>query len=156
MENIIDDIEEIPTFTIRNDREDVYEMLRSLPENKTMYKCMCCNYIFDTSQGGYANILMILRGHAYCPRCGMKNPELMCKVDAYSVVLKLKGFKCGNGDIVAGAELCPVCNRSFCPKCHNHSVVALSRVTGYVQSVDGWNNGKKQELKDRQRYAIMA
>ncbi|RLG23958.1 oxidoreductase, partial [Methanosarcinales archaeon] len=26
------------------------------------------------------------------------------------------------------------------------------RVTGYVQAVSGWNESKKQELKDRQRY----
>jgi len=25
----------------------------------------------------------------------------------------------------------------------------LSRVTGYIQAVSGWNEGKKQELKDR-------
>jgi DNA-directed RNA polymerase subunit RPC12/RpoP len=156
MENIIDDIEETPTYTVRSDREDKYEMLRSLPENKTMYKCMHCNYIFDTSQGGYANILMILRGHAYCPRCGMKNPELMCKIDAYSVVLKIQGKNCRKGEVIAGTDLCPVCNRPMCPKCYNHSVVSLSRVTGYIQDVSGWNNGKRQELKDRQRYAIMS
>jgi len=28
----------------------------------------------------------------------------------------------------------------------------LSRVTGYIQAVSGWNEGKKQELKDRKRY----
>jgi rubredoxin len=154
----MDNIEDIPTCRVSSDKEEKHAMLRSLPENETMYKCNVCNYIFDITQGGQANILTILRygWFAYCPRCGVKNPELMCKVDAYSVVLKLQGFMCGNGDMVAGVDLCPVCNRSICPKCYNHSVVSLSRVTGYVQSVDGWNNGKKQELKDRQRYAIMS
>jgi ribonucleoside-triphosphate reductase len=28
----------------------------------------------------------------------------------------------------------------------------MSRVTGYVQAVGGWNNGKRQELADRMRY----
>jgi ribonucleoside-triphosphate reductase len=28
----------------------------------------------------------------------------------------------------------------------------LSRITGYLQSVEGWNRGKRQELKDRKRY----
>lgn len=151
-------IEDTPTCIVRIDKEDKYEMLRSLPENETMHKCPHCNFVFDTTQGGQANILAILMGgfYAYCPRCFIINPELLCKVDAYSVILKLKGLKCGNGDIIPGVDLCPVCNRSMCPKCYNHNVVSLSRVTGYVQSVDGWNNGKKQELKDRQRYAIMS
>jgi anaerobic ribonucleoside-triphosphate reductase len=136
--------------------EEKYEMLRSLPENYTMHKCMHCNYLFDTSHGGQANILTILRdrSYAYCPRCGIRNPELICKVDAYSTVLRLQGLKCRNGDVIPGADLCPVCGRSMCPECHNHDVVSLSRVTGYVQSIDGWNNAKKQELKDRKRYAI--
>ena len=29
-----------------------------------------------------------------------------------------------------------------------------SRITGYYQNVMGWNKGKVQELKDRQRYGI--
>jgi len=28
----------------------------------------------------------------------------------------------------------------------------MSRVTGYMQAVSGWNEAKKQELKDRKRY----
>lgn len=28
----------------------------------------------------------------------------------------------------------------------------FSRITGYYQNIDGWNKGKKQELKDRRRY----
>jgi ribonucleoside-triphosphate reductase len=39
-----------------------------------------------------------------------------------------------------------------CPNCGSESVEHLSRVTGYIQAVDGWNSGKKQELKDRRRY----
>ncbi|MBE0524452.1 MAG: anaerobic ribonucleoside-triphosphate reductase [Methanosarcinales archaeon] len=39
-----------------------------------------------------------------------------------------------------------------CPNCKSDDVEHLSRVTGYIQAVDGWNNGKKQELKDRRRY----
>jgi anaerobic ribonucleoside-triphosphate reductase len=33
-------------------------------------------------------------------------------------------------------------------------VVQISRVTGYLQEVSGWNAGKQQELKDRARYTI--
>ena len=30
----------------------------------------------------------------------------------------------------------------------------LSRITGYVQIVDNWNEGKKQEFKDRTRFKV--
>ncbi len=29
-----------------------------------------------------------------------------------------------------------------------------SRITGYYQNIEGWNPGKRQELKDRRRYGI--
>jgi len=29
-----------------------------------------------------------------------------------------------------------------------------SRITGYYQNIDGWNEGKIQELKDRRRYGV--
>ncbi|MCK4458686.1 MAG: hypothetical protein KAU52_03060 [Methanosarcinales archaeon] len=32
------------------------------------------------------------------------------------------------------------------------NVEQLSRVTGYLQAVSGWNAAKKQELEDRKRY----
>lgn len=150
-------IEDIPTCIVLSDREEKHKMLKSLPENETLHKCHHCNYIFDLTQCGQLNILTILRdrNYVYCPRCWMRNPELMCKVDAYSLVLKLNGKGCRTGDVISGTDLCPVCNRSMCPECFNHSVVSLSRVTGYVQDINGWNNAKRQELKDRRRYAIM-
>lgn len=55
---------------------------------------------------------------------------------------------------VAGIANCPVCGKKCCPICGRHKVVQLSRITGYIQDVEGWNEGKKQELKDRQRYVI--
>ncbi len=153
-----DSIEEVSTRIVSNDREEKYEMMRSLPENETMHKCHHCNFIFDTSKAGQANILTILRTRSwvFCPRCGEKDSELMCKVDAYSVVLKLQGKNCRKEEVMSGTELCPVCNDPICPVCYNHSVISLSRVTGYLQDTSGWNNAKRQELKDRQRYAIMA
>jgi len=39
-----------------------------------------------------------------------------------------------------------------CENCGSNNVEHLSRVTGYIQAVSGWNAAKKQELKDRQRY----
>ncbi|MFP4654133.1 MAG: anaerobic ribonucleoside-triphosphate reductase [Methanohalobium sp.] len=40
-----------------------------------------------------------------------------------------------------------------CPNCGSDNVEFLSRVTGYIQAVGGWNEAKKQELEDRKRYA---
>ncbi|KXS44656.1 MAG: anaerobic ribonucleoside-triphosphate reductase [Methanolobus sp. T82-4] len=40
-----------------------------------------------------------------------------------------------------------------CENCGSEDVEQLSRVTGYVQAVNGWNNAKKQELADRMRYS---
>ena len=39
-----------------------------------------------------------------------------------------------------------------CLICHSDNVVTLSRITGYYQPVSGYNNGKKQEFKDRYRH----
>lgn len=39
-----------------------------------------------------------------------------------------------------------------CPTCSSSDVDHISRITGYLQAVSGWNNAKKQELKDRKRY----
>ncbi len=39
-----------------------------------------------------------------------------------------------------------------CVNCGSEDVEQVSRVTGYVQAVNGWNNAKKQELADRLRY----
>jgi rubrerythrin len=144
------------THIITSNREDKYEMLRGLPENTTLYKCQQCRYVYDIRQSRYNDSSSNLRKHItkFCPHCDSENPILACKVDAYSIYLKLKGMNCRTGEVIAGTELCPICNDPICPNCYNHSVVSLSRVTGYVQDISGWNNGKRQELKDRQRYAI--
>jgi len=44
--------------------------------------------------------------------------------------------------------------REICPKCGSGNIQHLSRITGYLQNVEGWNAGKRQELKDRKRYDI--
>ena len=48
------------------------------------------------------------------------------------------------GYVAAGIQEC-------CPKCGSANIDHLSRITGYLQSVDGWNAGKRQELVDRTR-----
>ncbi len=150
-------LDDFSTCIAPSDRKEIHEILKTLPENETMYKCYHCNYLFDISQGGQANILTILktRSFVYCPRCGERDPILICKVDAYSAVLKITGMKCRKEEVMPGTDLCPVCDRPICPECFNHSVVSLSRVTGYVQDISGWNNSKLQELKDRTRYSIL-
>jgi len=39
-----------------------------------------------------------------------------------------------------------------CEKCDSKNLDYISRITGYLQAVSGWNEGKKQELLDRMRY----
>jgi len=56
---------------------------------------------------------------------------------------------------ISGTANCPKCGKPMCPVCQRHTVTQLSRVTGYIQAVSGWNEGKKQELKDRKRYDIL-
>ena len=43
----------------------------------------------------------------------------------------------------------------ICENCRSDNVEHLSRVTGYIQAVSGWNAAKKQELLDRQKYEII-
>lgn len=71
-----------------------------------------------------------------------------CPVHQYAT---LKGRCFG---VVGSIELCPACGNPLCPACGNHCVNQLSRVTGYLQAVGGWNEAKKQELQDRTRYDI--
>jgi ribonucleoside-triphosphate reductase len=42
--------------------------------------------------------------------------------------------------------------KECCDNCGSSNIEQLSRVTGYIQSVSGWNAAKKQELADRMRY----
>ena len=59
--------------------------------------------------------------------------------------------KC-NKQMVANTTVCPVCGNPMCPDCMNHNVEIISRVTGYLSTVSGWNEAKKAEFNDRQRY----
>lgn len=42
--------------------------------------------------------------------------------------------------------------KDACENCGSDNIEQLSRVTGYIQAVGGWNAAKKQELEDRKRY----
>jgi len=61
--------------------------------------------------------------------------------------------KC-NKEMVANTAECPLCGHPMCPDCGNHCVEQLSRVTGYLSTVSGWNESKKQEFEDRTRYDL--
>lgn len=60
---------------------------------------------------------------------------------------------CGH-ELVANTMFCEICGEACCPDCYSHNVQQISRVTGYMGDVAGWNAGKKQEFKDRQRHQI--
>lgn len=57
-------------------------------------------------------------------------------------------------ELVPNTAVCPLCGNPCCPDCQNHKVDPISRVTGYLQAVSGWNAAKKQEFKDRNRYDL--
>jgi len=79
---------------------------------------------------------------AICPDCGAPMREA-CHRD--------HPCTCGN-EIHSGIAYCPDCGDPICPDCGSHDVAQISRVTGYLAEVSGWNKGKQQELKDRDRY----
>lgn len=96
----------------------------------TRYKCYGdCKLIFESDVGK-------------CPVCGESSTvKEMCPRDH---------CHCSH-DMVETIAYCPECGEAMCPKCGCHDVVQISRVTGYLQEVNGWNMGKQQELKDRKR-----
>lgn len=150
VENIVEN--KIPNF---EERKDIYQMLKELPENTSVFKCYTCRNIFDIfSQGISVLVALSDKEHILCPDCKSESTELVCKVDAYSMILKMQGYNCREGKLISGTEICPVCKSPICPQCFNHSVVSLSRVTGYIQDISGWNMAKRQELLDRKRYTI--
>ena len=77
-------------------------------------------------------------------------PLEYCPVNLYAFLVHKNPCK----SVVPGLSTCPICGHAMCPVCSNHSVSQISRVTGYMSSVDGWNEAKKQELKDRRRNNI--
>lgn len=101
---------------------------------------------FPIVDGG--NILHIFMGEGHPDPHGLK--EFAMNLARNSQVGYFAFTKdmtvCMNDFHVAGGIL------EKCPNCSSEDVEHLSRVTGYIQAVDGWNNGKKQELKDRRRY----
>lgn len=103
---------------------------------------------FPIVDGG--NILHIFMGEGHPDPRGLK--ELAMNIAKNTQVGYFAFTKdmtiCMNDFHIAGGLL------DVCPNCGSENVDQLSRVTGYIQAVSGWNNSKKQELKDRKRYEI--
>lgn len=105
------------------------EILKEIPMGEKRWKCMKCFHIVDASP---------------CPLCGDTHVVEMCPLDHCNC----------HHEIITKIEYCPICGNAICPECGCHDVVQVSRVTGYLADVAGFNNGKKAELKDRKRTAI--
>lgn len=106
-----------------------FKTLADIPEKDRKYKCHTCHLIVEETP---------------CPNCGETHLELMCPLDHCNCT----------HEVIAGIEYCPLCGQAVCPECGSHDVTQISRVTGYLQDVSGWNAGKQQELKDRTRYSV--
>ena len=95
------------------------------------YKCLKCNLQNFTE--------------AVCPECGSTDGIIpMCPADHLCTC---------NQPVHDGIRYCPECKLPICP-CGCHDVVAITRVTGYMQDLGGMNEGKQAEIKDRKRYDI--
>jgi len=81
---------------------------------------------------------------------GGKIDPLKCPLHLWVVYNRVKCSK----ELVSNTAVCPLCANPVCPDCMNHKVDQLSRVTGYMSAVSGWNAAKRQELKDRLRYNL--
>jgi len=82
-----------------------------------------------------------------CPVCNIQ-PIKMCSHDRVT---------CSQpGEDISGIiAYCPECGEPCCPICGCEDVLILSRITGYIQDVKGFNAGKAQELKDRTHYNVI-
>jgi len=103
------------------------------------FKCHACHEIIEESK------ILKRNGSNLCPICEQPIAE-MCPVDHCHCTCALP--------VHHVVEYCPICKSAICPGCGTHDVLQISRVTGYLQDVSGFNAGKQQELKDRKRYCI--
>ncbi|MDI6811147.1 MAG: anaerobic ribonucleoside-triphosphate reductase [archaeon] len=101
---------------------------------------------FPIVDGG--NIMHIFLGEGYPDPQGIK-----------SLVLKIaKNTQTGYYAFTKDMTVCMDCSHvsmgliEECEKCGSKNLDYISRITGYLQAVSGWNEGKKQELLDRMRY----
>jgi RNA polymerase subunit RPABC4/transcription elongation factor Spt4 len=97
------------------------------------WKCNACYTIVDENP---------------CPVCGEKSAIVkMCPNDCVCTCL---------ADVKERLAYCPICGQGMCPTCGSHDVAQLTRITGYINDVAGFNNGKAQEVKDRVRSDVVS
>ena len=111
--------------------------LDEIPMNERRYKCFSCWKIFSVDHCANVN-------DPRCPICGTPEVKQMCPMDHTKCVHEVFPY----------SILCPICGEPVCPECGSHDVEVMSRVTGYLQDLSGWNAGKQQEFKDRVRYTL--
>jgi DNA-directed RNA polymerase subunit RPC12/RpoP len=102
------------------------------------YSCITCKTHFELEK----------TEKPICPLCGEKYIVERCARDPVG------GCHCALTIHAGRIAYCDICGAAICPQCGDHDVVQLSRVTGYLQAVEGWNGAKRQELKDRHRWEL--
>lgn len=105
------------------------EELMALPKSQFIERCLAWNEEFNDGKQ------MDVRDPSKCP---------------VHMWVSYNNAFCLN-DLVPNTAVCPVCGLPWCEMCGSHNVVQVSRVTGYLSDVSGWNASKKQEFEDRQR-----
>lgn len=103
------------------------------------YKCTRCWLFIKESDVKFKGEKKI----PHCPGCG----------DAVNKVCPNDHCHCSH-PVTFRMEYCELCGEAMCPECKSHDVAQLSRVTGYIQFVGGFNAAKQQEVKDRTRYGF--
>jgi ribosome-binding protein aMBF1 (putative translation factor) len=83
-----------------------------------------------------------------CEVCGkeIKGEYLQAKID--------KNLKPTEEGVIVCSEECAKEYEKELPY-QGKPIQHWSRITGYYQNVEGWNLGKRKELKDRKRYDIL-
>jgi ribonucleoside-triphosphate reductase len=103
---------------------------------------------FPIVDGG--NIMHIFLGEGYPDPRGVKNLAMQIAMNTQT------GYYAFTKDMTVCLDCSHVTMglREACEKCGSKNLDYISRITGYLQAVSGWNEGKKQELLDRMRYGV--
>ena len=89
---------------------------------------------------------------------GEKDPDPEALMDFCLTIAKETDI--GYFSITRDMTVCKECHkvspglRATCPGCDSNNIDHISRITGYLQAVSGWNSAKRQELRDRKRTSI--
>lgn len=103
---------------------------------------------FPALSGG--NIFHVWLGEA------TPNPEAIFNLNKNGFANSWIGYYAYTKDL----SVCPTCGfvsgglHKSCPKCNADGMKWYSRITGYYQDVNGWNEAKKQELLDRYKIGV--